>query len=172
MLTLRELTGELGVSLLAGESGLDLPIRWVHMTELLDPTPWLSGGEVLLTTGMQLDTPAHQRQFIELLAERQVAGVGFGIGFGHEQVPEALVEAAREREFPVFEVPYELPFIAITEAAFSKLVNEQYAVLRRALAAQERHKGRVVLSGARTRGARGDTRDDRRGERARLRRAW
>jgi purine catabolism regulator len=60
-------------------------------------------------------------------------------------VPEALVTAAREREFPVFEVPYELPFIAITEAAFSKLVNEQYAVLRRALSAQERLE-RVVLS--------------------------
>ena len=145
MLTLRELTGELEVNLLAGENSLDLPIRWVHMTELLDPTPWLSGGEVLLTTGMQLDTPEHQRELIELLADHQCAGLGFGIGFGHEQVPVALVEAAREREFPVFEVPYELPFIAITEAAFSKLVNEQYAVLRRALSAQERLE-RVVLS--------------------------
>src|SRR5581483_237056 len=46
---------------------------------------------------------------------------------------------------PVFEVPYALPFIAITEAAFSQLVNEQYAVLRRALAAQERLE-RIVLS--------------------------
>ncbi|MGH2835225.1 MAG: PucR family transcriptional regulator [Solirubrobacteraceae bacterium] len=145
MLTLRELTGELDVILLAGENGLDLPIRWVHMTELLDPTPWLSGGEVLLTTGMQLRSPKHQREFIELLADHQLAGLGFGTGFGHEQVPEALVRAAREREFPVFEVPYELPFIAITEAAFSKLVNEQYAVLRRALSAQERLE-RVVLS--------------------------
>ena len=50
----------------------------------------------------------------------------------------------------MFEVPYEVPFIAITEAAFSQLVNEQYAVLRRALAAQERLE-RIVLSGARAR---------------------
>ena len=145
MLTVRELTGELEVRLLAGESGLDLPIRWVHMSELLDPTPWLSGGEILLTTGMQLDSPERQQAFVDLLADHQIAALGFGIGFGHEQVPEALVEAARERDFPVFEVPYELPFIAITEAAFSKLVNEQYAVLRRALSAQERLE-RVVLS--------------------------
>jgi purine catabolism regulator len=145
VLTLRELMGELEVTMLAGENTVDLPIRWVHMTELLDPTPWLSGGEVLLTTGMQLDTPAHQREFIELLADHDLAGLGFGTGFQHEVVPEAIVEAARYRDFPVFEVPYELPFIAITEAAFSKLVNEQYAVLRRALAAQERLE-RVVLS--------------------------
>jgi len=145
VLTVRELIGELDVCLLAGESNLDLPIRWVHMTELIDPTPWLSGGEVLLTTGMQLDTPERQREFVELLADHQIAGLGFGTGFGHEQVPAPLVEAARDREFPVFEVPYETPFIAITEAAFSKLVNEQYAVLRRALSAQERLE-RVVLS--------------------------
>jgi purine catabolism regulator len=145
VLTVRELIGELDVRLLAGESGLDLPIRWVHMSELADPTPWLSGGEVLLTTGMQLDSPQRQREFVDLLSHHQIAGLGFGIGFGHEQVPEAVVEAAREREFPVFEVPYQLPFIAITEMAFSKLVNEQYAVLRRALSAQERLE-RVVLS--------------------------
>jgi purine catabolism regulator len=60
-------------------------------------------------------------------------------------VPAALVEAAAEREFPVFAVPYELPFIAVTEAAFTQLVNEQYAVLRRAIAAHERLE-RIVLS--------------------------
>ena len=42
-------------------------------------------------------------------------------------------------------MPYELPFIAITEKAFSQLVNEQYAVLRRALSAHERLE-RIVLS--------------------------
>ena len=145
MLTVRELIADLKVPLLAGESGLDLPIRWVHMSELLDPTPWLSGGEVLLTTGMQLDTPVRQREFVQLLADRRLAGIGFGIGLAHDQVPAAMIEAAAEHDFPLFEVPYELPFIAVTEAAFSKLVNEQYAVLRRALSAQERLE-RVVLS--------------------------
>ena len=60
-------------------------------------------------------------------------------------MPKALVEAARERDFPLFEVPYELPFIAITEKAFTRLVNEQYALLQRSIAAQERLQ-RIVLS--------------------------
>jgi purine catabolism regulator len=60
-------------------------------------------------------------------------------------VPAELLEAAAERDFPVFEVPYEVPFIAITEAAFTRLVNEQYTVLRRALAAHERLE-RIVLA--------------------------
>ena len=145
MLTVRDLLAELDVRLLAGEGGLDLPVRWVHISELLDPTPWLSGGEVLLSTGMQLDSPERQREFATRLADHQLAGLGFGVGFGHEAVPAPIVEIAAEREFPVFEVPYEVPFIAVTEAAFTQLVNEQYAVLRRALAAQERLE-RIVLS--------------------------
>src|SRR5438128_10370034 len=100
VLTVRELIAELDVRLVAGETGLDLPIRWVHLSELLDPTPWLSGGEVLLTTGMQIDTPEKGRAFIALLANSRLAALGFGIGFGHERVPAAILEAARERDFP------------------------------------------------------------------------
>jgi purine catabolism regulator len=145
MLTVRELLRGLDVRLVCGEEATDVPVRWVHMSELLDPTPWLSGGEVLLTTGMALQTPAQQREFLTRLADHQLAGLGFGTGFSHPEIPPALLQAAAEREFPVFEVPYEVPFIAVTEAAFTQLVNEQYAVLRRALAAHERLE-RVVLS--------------------------
>ena len=59
--------------------------------------------------------------------------------------PDALVEAAARLDFPVFEVPYDVPFIAVTEKAFSHLVNEQYAILQRALSAHERLE-RIVLS--------------------------
>src|SRR2546421_7267412 len=115
MLTVRDLLEDLDIRLLAGEAALDLPVRWVHISELLDPTPWLSGGEVLLTTGMQLGTAARQREFVSRLADHQLAGLGFGTGFGHKEVPAPLLEIAAERDFPVFEVPYEVPFIAITE---------------------------------------------------------
>jgi purine catabolism regulator len=145
MLTVSELLSDLDVRLLAGESATDVPVRWVHISEIEDPTPWLSGGELLLTTGMQLDSSERQRAFVARLADHHLAGLGFGTGFAHAEVPPALVRAAAEREFPVFEVPYDVPFIALTEAAFTQLVNEHYAVLKRALAAHERLE-RVVLS--------------------------
>src|SRR5213078_4219465 len=63
----------------------------------------------------------------------------------HPEVPVALLEAATRRDFPVFEVPYEVPFIALTEKAFTRLVNEQYAVLQRSIAAHERLE-RIVLA--------------------------
>ena len=138
MLTVKALVDDLELSLLAGEQGADAPLRWVHITELLDPTPWLSGGELLLTTGLQLQTAAKQRQFVRRLSTHHLAGLGFGTGFEHQQIPSAVLAEARRLEFPIFEVPYEMPFIAITEKAFGRLVNDQYETLQRGISFHKR----------------------------------
>ncbi len=130
-LTVESLIGELGLELVSGQESRHAHVRWVHSTELPDPTPWLKGGELLLTTGIQLDRPKVQRELIDRLADHEIAGLGFGTGFAHKRMPAALVTAARKRRFPLFEVPYELPFIAITERAFAQLLDERYELLQR-----------------------------------------
>ncbi len=145
MLALRKLLDELGIRLLAGDAGADRAVRWVHISELPDPTPFLSGGELLLTTGMRLPGEDEQRAFVRRVAGHGLSGLGFGTGLGHAGVPDPVREEAEALGFPLFEVPYDLPFIAVTEKAFTHLVNEQYAVLQRALAAHERLE-RIVLS--------------------------
>ena len=132
-LTVASLIGELGLELACGEESAQAHVRWVHSTALPDPTPWLKGGELLLTTGMQLNGPKVQRELIDRLADHDIAGLGFGTGFGHKRLPAGLVNAARKREFPLFEVPYELPFIAITERAFARLLDERYELLQRTM---------------------------------------
>jgi Purine catabolism regulatory protein-like family/PucR C-terminal helix-turn-helix domain/GGDEF-like domain len=133
-LTVESLISELGLELSSGRGAARAHVRWVHITELVDPTPWLKGGELLLTTGLQLKGPKVQHELIARLAEHKIAGLGFGTGFAHKKVPVALVNAARKLDFPVFEVPYELPFIAITERVFAQLVDERYELLQRSMA--------------------------------------
>jgi purine catabolism regulator len=133
-LTVESLIDELGLELASGRESAGAHVRWVHSTELIDPTPWLKGGELLLTTGIQLDGPKAQREFVARIADHDIAGLGFGTGFTHKRLPAALVTAARKRMFPLFEVPYSLPFIAITERAFTQLVNERYELLQRSMA--------------------------------------
>ena len=116
MLTVRGLVDELGLELAAGDEGADAPVRWVHISELPDPTPWLSGGELLLTTGIQLDTAERRRAV-------PAAPVGEPPGrarLRHRVRPRRAARSTWSRRadalgFPVFEVPYELPFIALTE---------------------------------------------------------
>jgi purine catabolism regulator len=132
-LTVASLIGELGLELACGEQSADAHVRWVHCTELSDPTPWLKGGELILSTGIQLNGPKSQRELIDRLADHDIAGLGFGTGFAHKRLPAALVNAARKRGFPLFEVPYEVPFIAITERAFARLLDERYELLQRTM---------------------------------------
>ncbi|MFB3739761.1 MAG: PucR family transcriptional regulator ligand-binding domain-containing protein, partial [Candidatus Velamenicoccus archaeovorus] len=146
-LTVRDILAVPGLALrpVAGEPSMDRPVRWVHISELEDPTPWLKGGELLLTTGAGIGTtPARQRGYVGRLVEAGLAGLGFGLGFSHERVPRAVVQAAEAAGFPLFEVPYPVPFIAITEAVFTRLVAEQYDVLQRALDAEQQLTRAVV----------------------------
>ncbi|HEX5763842.1 MAG TPA: PucR family transcriptional regulator ligand-binding domain-containing protein [Solirubrobacterales bacterium] len=144
MLTVQSLLAELELELAAGIDSAESPVRWVHISELEDPTPWLSGGELMLTTGIPLDTTPKQRDYIRLLAEHNLAGLGLGTGFSHKKLPKAMVDEALAQDFPLFEIPYSTPFIAITEKAFARLVNEQYEVLQRGIAVQRRLE-RLVL---------------------------
>jgi purine catabolism regulator len=140
-------TPGLDVRLAAGQRGTRNAIRWVHVSELEDPAPWLKGGELLLTTGMGVGkTPAKQRAYLERLRTAGLAGLGFGTGFSFKTVPNALRQAADRAAFPVFEVPYAVPFIAITEAVFTRLVAEQFDLLSRSLEA-EHSLTRAVLEG-------------------------
>jgi PucR family transcriptional regulator, purine catabolism regulatory protein len=126
----------LGLEVVAGRPGIDArgPIRWAHISDTPDPTPWLEGGEVLLTTGLGVkDSPELQRRLIASLAAKGVVAVGFGTGVTLEEVPEAMVAACDELELPLFTVPYEVPFIAVTRRVSHHTFAEHFATLRAAV---------------------------------------
>jgi Purine catabolism regulatory protein-like family/PucR C-terminal helix-turn-helix domain/GGDEF-like domain len=149
MLTVRDIAGMKGLELavVAGSEGLGNDVRWLHVSELPDPTAWLEGGELLLTTGLGVgDLASTQRGYVRRLAEHGLAGLGFGLGFGFAEVPPAIVEASNRLGFPVLAVPYDVPFIAITKAAFTQLANEELDRVTQALEVQER-LAQAVLEG-------------------------
>ncbi|MDI2132769.1 PucR family transcriptional regulator [Yinghuangia seranimata] len=128
----------LDLVVLAGEAHLGRAIRWVHTSELADPTPYLEGGELVLTTGMKLGRSAVERRaYVERLADAGVVGLGIGVGLTHAKVPAAVVEAAEERGLPVFAVPRPTPFIAISKMVSSALAADQYESVTTGFAAQQ-----------------------------------
>ncbi|WP_349290443.1 PucR family transcriptional regulator [Microbacterium sp. 2FI] len=120
------------------EGALDREIRWVHSSDLADPTPFLSEGLVLLTTGTQFDgdDPGQFRAYVDRLAGRGVVGLGFGTEVARSGIPLALAEACRARRMPLFEVPYKTPFIALARANAEAIAAQSYARRSWALAAQ------------------------------------
>ncbi|HEY1574120.1 MAG TPA: PucR family transcriptional regulator [Pseudonocardiaceae bacterium] len=121
----------------AGEAALDREIRWPHVSELPDPTPYLSGGELVLSAGVHLPRrKADVAAYAGRLARFGVAGLGFGIDPIHHTVPPALVQACEQHGLPLLEVPPSVPFIAITEALAAEAEARHLADLRRLNAAQ------------------------------------
>lgn len=116
----------------------DTAITWGAVTELIDPSEFLTGREIVLTTGVRQKTQAIQRAFIKVLAENDVVALGFGTGLGHSTVPQAILEAAAEVGLPVFEVPYETPFAAVTRVIAEALNAEHLQRLERLLRSHQR----------------------------------
>jgi purine catabolism regulator len=145
-LTVDKLVADLGLELAAGRARAENPVRWVHISPEVDPTPWLSGGELLLTSGNQLRGDEDRARFIDRLAAHDLAGVGIGLGKSMPGAPRALLEGADRAGFPLFEVPFSMPFITITETAMARLVNERYDILRRGVVVQQALEN-LVLEG-------------------------
>jgi DNA-binding PucR family transcriptional regulator len=130
---------DLGLRLVAGHAGAEREIRWVHATELENPGPWMSGGELVLTTGLRLPpTVQRRRAYVEHLDEAGAAGIGFGIELSHPRVPRDILAAADERGLAVLEVPFATPFLALSRAVTERLGTERLDEVRRTVAVQAR----------------------------------
>lgn len=131
-------SSSLHLTVLAGADQLERPVRWVHTSELDDPTPFLEGGELLLTTGIKLGKAAAKLQaYVHRLADAGVVGLGLGVGLSHTEVPQALVDAAAQRGLPLIRVPEATPFIAISKTVSAALAAEQYEAVTTSFEAQE-----------------------------------
>jgi purine catabolism regulator len=147
MLTVRDVLGldlvaSFGPEVVAGAAGLDRPVRWVHVAEALDVGVMLSGGEIVLTTGLLLaDDPKAQTAYMEAMHAADVAAVVVGLGRAFSTTPPAMRRAAEQRGVPLIVLHRPAPFAKFTEEVHARLLNERFAAvdlsdrLRSALAA-------------------------------------
>ena len=116
----------------AGHDRLEQTIRWVHAGEAANIGALLSGGEMLLTTGMGIGArAAEQRRYVEALAARGAAALVIELGTVFAELPAALVAAAQRHDLPLVALRSEIPFVAVTEAIHTEIVSSHYALLRR-----------------------------------------
>lgn len=117
---------------LAGESQLDRAVRWVHVTELLNPADFLEGGELVLTTGMPHPEDASElRGYVDQLADVGAAGLIVELGYRYRKVPGELVAACRARDVPLVELARGVRFIDVTQTVHALILDAQGALLRR-----------------------------------------
>ncbi|WP_410610638.1 PucR family transcriptional regulator [Amycolatopsis sp. lyj-109] len=115
---------------------LDTPVRWAHVSELQDPAPYLVGGELILTAGVNL--PEDIDRYVRGLRDAGVTAVGFGLTpTVHETLPEPLRRACARRGLPLLVVPARTPFLAVNRAVSVALTAAGQREQRRITAARE-----------------------------------
>jgi hypothetical protein len=140
--SLGELLAEptLHVDTLTPVDDLDRPIRYVYPTELADPSPYLSGEELILSVGVPVagQTVEEIRRYVGTLTDRGVAALLIGLGDVFDEIPPALVEACDEKDLPLLIQRAAVPFRRIVDWAESKRAAE------REVDAHERELGSIL----------------------------
>ncbi|MFJ3659301.1 PucR family transcriptional regulator [Streptomyces sp. NPDC090119] len=124
----RVLAGEPEV--VAGADGLDRAVRWVHVAEAADVGVMLSGGEMVLTTGVLLaGDEAKQAAYIQSLHRAEAAAVVLGLGRAFPTPPEVMRRAAERCGLPLVVLHRPFPFAELTEEVQSRLVRRKFAAV-------------------------------------------
>ncbi|MFF6983736.1 PucR family transcriptional regulator ligand-binding domain-containing protein [Streptomyces sp. NPDC008343] len=135
---------------LAPAAGFAAPaeeISAVHISELLDPTTYLLGGELLLTTGLALpDNRMGSEKYVRRLKQAGVTALAVGLGPVHAEPPATLIHACRRHNLTLLVVPPPTPFLTITKAYWSAVSRSTEQHLNDALAA---HRGLVDAAASR-----------------------
>lgn len=61
------------MKLVAGKEGLGNYVRWVHLVENADVSPFLHGNEMVFMTGVGINDDGHLLRFVEELIARDAA---------------------------------------------------------------------------------------------------
>jgi purine catabolism regulator len=124
---------------LSSEAALDLPIAWVHSSDLPDPTPWLEPAQLLLTNGAQFGRRTPQgftTRYVERLVEADIRALGFATEVVYPEIPATLVQACGEYSLPLVRVADRTPFIAIIRHVADVIAREQRERLEWSMRAQ------------------------------------
>lgn len=110
-----------GAKLVAGKTGASNQVRWVIFMEILDALDSLQNGELLVTTGYQLDDVERHKDFIMRLKGRGVCAVAIQTGYYIETIPDYILEDADRYGLPVIELPASLTFSTIMHVIIDNL---------------------------------------------------
>jgi purine catabolism regulator len=129
---------ELNLRVVHGSDLLDVELSGAHASEQPDPTPWLAGGELLMSDGLGIRPNARQQvDYAARLKLKRVAALVLGLGgsLPYSRPPKGLVDGARAHGLPLLTVPVTTPFIAITQAVYGHMADERVAMSERILSA-------------------------------------
>jgi len=124
--------------IVAGRGGVARQVLWMHSASVPDAPDWLNGGELVITTLFNMpQTIDEQCQYIQKMAEQDVAGLLLSVGRYINQAPTHLIQIADELDFPLIEIPYTKRFVDLAKAVNERIASQNLHLVRHALHIQQ-----------------------------------
>ncbi|MFB8372449.1 PucR family transcriptional regulator [Paenibacillus taichungensis] len=116
--------------LAAGKEGTSRQVGWVHVLEITNVSPFVSPYDLILSTGLWLQSEEGREEYLLQLIRSEAAGLCVEFGTSIHGIPEELIELADRHQFPliVFEQP--VRFVEITQDIHALLINHQHQLLK------------------------------------------
>ncbi|AGK96056.1 PucR family transcriptional regulator [Clostridium pasteurianum] len=103
--------------LVAGKGGINKVIRWIHVVESPQVSEWVKGGELLFITGVVIKNDVNiLLKFVNDLIDRNLSGLVINTGPYIKETPREVKELADKFDFPIFELPFEVKLIDVTQS--------------------------------------------------------
>lgn len=116
-----------GARVLSGQAQLSARVTWVHVSEVLDAHRFLSGGELLLSTGLELANAGSEAraQYLRRVAQGGASGLALELVRGLRELPPDFLQLARLLDFPVVVFDSEVRFADLTRAAHERILRQK-----------------------------------------------
>ena len=127
-----EKAAHMDITLIAGKGGIQNLVSWVHMTETLEASNFLEGGEIAFTTGIGLGNETDLNELIRLMYEKKVAGVIINIGPFIEKIPQDTIDYCNEKNFPLFVIPWKIHLAEVIRIFCFAITKDEQRILETA----------------------------------------
>lgn len=117
--------------LVAGEEGLNRAVRWVYFADTLEFTEdmeslesWTYGGEIFVVTNERM--LANVEKMLEIMRrayEHNISAIVINVGL----IRQEYIDFANEKGLPLFEIPWSIRLIDLSQKICTRLIKEQNA---------------------------------------------
>lgn len=123
----------LQVSVVVGQpQDMDRVVSGAYITDLPDPSPFISAGDVVLTSGLWTGKSVSVHSFIDALADRRAAALLIGI-IEIGIIPETVIDYCRERSLALLTVSPSISFKTISSFIVDQQPMSSVHIARKAL---------------------------------------
>lgn len=120
-----------GAKLVAGRKGAENIIQWVNVMEILDMPDSVQTGEILVTTGFDLENQEKYEAVIPRLEERRVSALAIQTGCYVDAVPQYILDQANALHFPIITLPSHLTISEILHTILDEVATQQGRAVER-----------------------------------------